>query len=397
MTIENVTVRPIEDSRGNPTIAVSVVADGGVGEASIPSGKSTGTREAKVLATNEAIQAGTRIAEALAGKDFPDNRTLDEALVAFDGTPLKTNLGGNTMLGVSIAFARARAAAESKEFWETLRAEYFPELTASVPPRIFANLINGGAHAKSNLSLQEYMVIAKPHPSLEDAVRGLKELHAMLGKMLETKFRGAPVGTGDEGGYVANFRDDLEPLEILAELLRASHRADVWFLGIDAAASSFFTRDAYRLGGETLAPAELAARYASYAKAVPLFKTLEDPFMENAMADFAALQKKEPELLVIGDDLTVTNAARIESAANEGAIKGVVVKPNQAGTVTETCDAMRTAAAHGVSVVVSHRSGETPDPFLVHFAKAGNAYGVKIGAPVTHRLPRYDELLRIYA
>lgn len=396
MRISNLSIKEIEDSRGEGTIAVLVTTDRGVGEASIPSGKSIGAREAKVVPPAEAIAAGARILQAVSEKDFSTNSDLDRFLIARDGTPQRENLGGNVMLGISLAFARARAAAEGKELWEILREEYFPTLATAPVPHIFANLINGGAHAKSNLSIQEYMVVAKPHPSICDAIDGLKELHAMLGEMLATKFPSASIGVGDEGGYVTNFRDDREPLEILAELLCAARRDEAWFLGLDAAASSFFKDGSYRLGEENLAPQELAARYALYAKSVPLFKTLEDPFVEDAQNDFAALQKHEPELRLIGDDLTVTNAALIEAAADAGAVKGVIIKPNQAGTVTETCAAMAAATRRGIDIIVSHRSGETPDPFLVHFAKAGNAYGVKIGAPISHRLPKYDELARLH-
>ncbi|MBI2278465.1 MAG: hypothetical protein HYU81_00105 [Candidatus Brennerbacteria bacterium] len=396
MKILDIRIREREDSRGAPTIVVFVTTKGGAGEASIPSGKSTGMREAKTLAPKDAVNAGAQIAAALAGHDFSNNRALDKTLIALDGTPLKKNLGGNVMLGVSLAFARVRAAAEGKALWEILRAEYFPDLAATPIPRIFANLVNGGVHAKSNLSLQEYLVVAKPYLSVSDVIAGLKKLYAILGKMLAEKFPSASVGIGDEGGYVADFRDDREPLEILTKLLRVSHSDDSWFLGLDAAASTFFKNGSYRLGNETLTAAELATRYASYAKTVPLLKTIEDPFAEDSLDDFAAFQKAHPELRLIGDDLTVSNAAAITAATARGAIKGVIVKPNQAGTVTETCDAITAATAHGLDVIVSHRSGETPDPFLVHFAKAGNVYGVKIGAPIAHRLPRYEELVRIY-
>lgn len=396
MRITELSVRTVTDSRGEPTIAVTLATDKGVGEASIPSGMSVGAHEAKVLSPDDAMRAGRSIADALSEKDFNAILELDRFLVSLDRTPQKEKLGGNTILGVSLAFARARAVAENRELWEILREEYFPDLKTAPAPRIFANLINGGSHAKSNLTLQEYLVVAKPYPSVSDTIRGLKEINAALGNMLAMRFPGTAIGVGDEGGYVLNFRDDREPLEILGELLQASRRDDMWFLGLDAAASSFFAGGKYRLGAENLSAQELAARYVSYHETVPLLKSIEDPFAEEAIEEFAAFQKKNPELLVVGDDLTATNAERIARSAAKGALKGVIIKPNQAGTVTETCEAMRAAMKRDLTVIVSHRSGETPDPFLIHFAKAGNAYGVKIGAPASHRLPRYHELARLY-
>ena len=397
MRIEAIAVREIADSRGEPTIEVIVVSDAGKEfSASIPSGKSRGSREAYVADPAAAAQSAAKIEQAIRDKDFTSVGALDRFLIELDGTPDKSALGGNVLLGVSIAFARALAGAEGRELWLHLRGEFFANSASDALQAIFSNLVNGGAHAANNLNIQEYLVVVTPAPSVRESVAKLTAFYHDLGGWLQQSRDLSAIRLGDEGGYSVDFKDNFEPLAVLGNRIRAAHLENEFALGIDAAASGFFKNGSYTFEGKGFSSDELKAIYLNYAAREPLLMSIEDPFAEHEGKMFAALTKEMPGKLIVGDDLTVTNPALVEQYAGEGAVNAVIIKPNQAGTVTETCEAVHAARKHGAAVIVSHRSGETDDLFIIHLARACGADGVKIGAPVSHRLPKFNELTRVY-
>jgi enolase len=397
MTIEKITVREIFDSRGDRTIEVGVREGGFSSSATIPSGKSRGSREAAVLSPGAARDiVESRVAASLAGKTFGSVAALDRALIELDGTQNKSVLGGNLILGLSVAHARNLAAERREELWQVLASEFFPDTAEPPTPVIFANLINGGAHAPNNLSIQEYLVLAATTTSVTETVEALIALYRAVGADITKRYGLRAIPIGDENGYAPNFKDGLEPLALLGEVMHSQGVAGNWRLGLDVAASAFLKDGRYEFEEKGRTAEELILRYGEYLASVPGLVSLEDPFSESDPAGFAAFRTRFPDLLVVGDDLTVTSPALIEQYAGEGCISGVIIKPNQIGSLSEACAAMRAAHAHGVKTIVSHRSGETEDAFIIHLARAGGAYGVKIGAPLKERISKYDELIRLY-
>ncbi len=394
MRVERIAVEEIPDSRGNPTIAVAVTTGTGTFSASVPSGKSRGSREAQVADTAAAVRSAAKTGEALRSKDFTSVGALDQFLIELDGTPEKATLGGNVTLGVSTAFARALAG--KRELWQALRDEYFAKDAHDGAPAILSNLINGGAHAENNLDIQEYLAVVKPLRAVGESVERLKDFYHDLGGHLQAKRNVPAIRLGDEGGYSLDFENNFAPLATLAEEIRAARLEREFSLGIDAAASNFFKNGSYTFGGKALSGAELEAVYTGYRAREPLLTSIEDPFAEVEGGSFATLREKMAGALIVGDDLTVTNPALIARYAANGSINAVIIKPNQIGTVSETCEAIRVARRHGVKVIVSHRSGETDDVFIIHLARACGADGVKIGAPARERLVKFNELVRLY-
>ena len=395
MKIQDITVRKIFDSRGEPTIEVSLKLGNRWFSASVPSGKSRGSREAKVFPFSEAVRVLARIRRAILKKDFSSIRALDNVLIRLDGTAKKSRLGGNLMLGISVAFARARAAAENKEVWQILRKEFFSGNSKTKIPLIFANVINGGAHADNNLDIQEYMVVARGG-SVRARVENLIDFYNRLGAILRKKNSGRRVPVGDEGGYSLDFKNNFEPIAVLENLVRARGLAKNFSLALDAAATGFYARGLYAFGGKKLTSARLAGEYARYFGKSKLLFSIEDPFAEKDAAGFSLIHKKMPGAWVVGDDLTVTNSSEIKKYAEQNAINAVIIKPNQIGTVSEAADAILAAKQCGLKTIISHRSGETEDAFIIHLAKASGADGVKIGAPTRERMIKYNELMRLY-
>lgn len=397
MRIKNVFVKEIFDSRADPTIEV-VISDerGKVYAAQVPSGKSRGKQEAAVLDFAAAKSALGQISPKLIGPDFRTLEELDSFLVQFDGTERKERLGGNLIIGISMAFSRALAAEKSAGLSQFLHDEFFKDIRTDTPPWIFSNFINGGAHATNNLDIQEYIVILKTKPPVKESIRTLIALYRDAGAKLKEKNHGKPVPIGDEGGYAMDFVNNFEPITILEERIRAAKMDDECNLGLDAAASNFYEEKNYRFDGKTLDSQKLTDLYLEYKKRSPLLYSLEDPFAEDDLLSFKRLKEKLPAMLIIGDDLTVTNPALIQRFAKDGMMSGVIIKPNQIGTVTETCRAIRASKESGLKVIISHRSGETEDNFIIHLAKASAADGVKIGAPVRERILKFNELIRLY-
>lgn len=413
MRITNIQTREIFDSRGEPTIEVLLSAEGRVFSAQIPSGKSRGSGEAVVFKPEQAAQSARGLGKKLIKKNFKNIRALDSVLLDIDGSSAKAKIGGNVALGISVAFARALAFAKRKEVWRLLGEEFFDKPKKAVrsvrraedrlrssqeePPLIFANLINGGAHAKTNLDIQEYMVVLDPKGDPARAVEKLIFLYRELGAILHRRALNGKMALGDEGGYALNFRSDFEPIEILSGLIKKLRLERQAFVALDAAASGFFKGNKYRFDELALTREELIKVYRNYFRRAELLFAVEDPFHESDHEGFRELRRVLPKALVVGDDLTVTDADNIRRFAKEGMINAVIIKPNQAGTITETCEAILAAEENGLKYIISHRSAETEDNFIIQLAKASGAYGVKIGAPARERLLKYNEFMRLYS
>jgi enolase len=397
MEIKAINIRTIFDSRANKTIEAEIVtAAGDVFRGIIPAGKSTGENEATIIAPSEAKNVVvTLIAPVLVGKSFSSMREFDGTLLALDSSAQKEKIGGNIVLGFSFAMLRAFAHEQKVEPWEILRKEYFAEVTDAATPHIFANLVNGGAHAANNLSIQEYMVVVPTtEPTLEADITNLITLHKDLGERLKKERNLPRVAIGDESGYAIDFENNYAPIALLDSMIE--ERKLNYRIGLDVAASGFFTHGVYSVNGDALGKRDMLSMYAELISKTPRLYSIEDPFEEHDNASFAALQAAHPELIVVGDDLTTTNQKTIEACADAKEISGVIIKPNQIGSVSETCDAIRSAHAKNVKTIISHRSGETEDNMIIQIAKASNAHGVKIGAPLRERIFKYNEILRIY-
>ncbi len=397
MKIKSAVLKEILDSRGEPTIEVGIKTKNGEFSASIPSGESCGSREAVVFSPERTKQVLVNLEKKLVGKDFENIKSFDGFLIGFDGTPDKSELGGNLMLGLSLSFARGLASENNLELWEILKSEFFSASSAdrSATPRIFSNFIEGGVHTKNNLDIQEFWVVAETKGGVTETYRKLSEFHKSVGEALKEKY--PEFKLGDESGYSLDFPSNFGPIEFLGNEIEKKGLAGEFSLGVDAAASSFYKDGNYIFEGKKLTSDELKEKYLEYFEGASLLNSIEDPFHEDDGESFLKLSSSlGGGKLVIGDDLTVTNQGAIKTYVARGAINGVIIKPNQVGTVSETCEAINVAHQNGVKCIVSHRAGETADNFLIHFAKAGGAYGVKIGVPAGDRLPKFKELIRLY-
>jgi enolase len=397
MKVSSLVARPILDSRGEWTVeATLTLQNGASATASVPQGKSTGATEARALSAAMAVKnINTTIATRIIHKDFLDQAAVDEFLVRLDGTAGKSRLGANAILAVSIAFLRATAQAKKLPLWKHIRDVYgiwVDPTTATLHPRLFMNVVNGGLHAGNDLHFQEYLIIPKCRTFRESIDVGTAIYRALGTALVKAKGRSAS-NLGDEGGFAPNFKNDLEPfamLRMVAKKLKLDKKID---FGVDAAATDIKGVTRAQLGN---AYKKLIKEYA------PLY--IEDPFPENDFKNFAALTAKyagndasvKSKLWVAGDDLTTTNTDRMELAQAKKSINAVIIKPNQIGTVTETLNAVRLAREYKWAVVVSHRSGETNDDFIADLAYGVAADGFKLGAPARgERIAKYNRLLEI--
>jgi enolase len=403
-TITDIRATTISDSRGKPTLSITVVASHAEGTFSVPSGASTGSHEAFELRDADGLpgQSGMdtaiaglvrEIRPALVGLDAADQITIDTKLITLDGTPDKSRLGGNTLIGVSIAAAKAAAAARGVQTFEHLRslADIAPSRRV---PFLYMNYINGGKHARSPLSFQEHLIVPDTE-SIAEALSMARDVGVQLeGLVAETYGADTTATMGDEGGFVIPESHPAVPFELLVSAIEKAGHTGRIHLATDVAASSFYEAGTYTVGGEACSAEKLAELHEYLAAHFPLL-SIEDPFEERATNDFVRLQQKLT-LRIVGDDLTVTSADRIRDAAKAGAMHAVIIKPNQVGTLTETLEAMRVARENNVDCIVSHRSGETMDDFVADLAYAFGCFGLKAGAPrKPERVVKYERLQAI--
>jgi enolase len=402
--IISTSAREILDSRGNPTVEVEVVLDSGArGAAAVPSGASTGVHEAIELRDRDPHRYGglgvltavghvrETLAPLLAGRDPADQRGVDEALITADGTPNKSRLGANAILGVSLAVAHAAAADRGQALFRYLGG---PE--ASTLPVPLMNVLNGGKHADNGLEFQEFMVVPLGAPTFPEALRmGAEIYHALHRVLLE---RGLATGVGDEGGFAPRLAGNEQALELLIDAIgRAGYAPgrDA-ALALDPASSSFFDDGRYRIGGAAYSSPELVDYYARLADRFPIV-SIEDGLAEDDWDGWAALTRRLGERLqLVGDDLYVTNLRRIDEGIARGAGNAVLIKLNQIGTLSETLQAIRLTQRQRWAAVISHRSGETEDTTIADLAVATGAGQIKTGAPArSERVGKYNRLLRI--
>jgi len=390
--IQSVSATKILDSRGKPTISVTLATERTSESASVPMGASTGSREAKVLDADISIALiQGEVAAALAGKKF-DQQTLDDFLIQLDGTPNKARLGAGATLGVSMAFARAAATEASQPLYAYLAG--LAGTTPALPCPMF-NVINGGKHAKGGLSVQEFLFVPTGIATIVERLRAGEACIVALQALLEE--RGEATNMGDEGGFAPKLHDTGAALDLLAtSVITAGYAVKDIRLSIDAAASSFKKGDVYNLDGSELSAGRLCERWEALAKQYNLL-SIEDPFGEEDMGSFAALQARIGAM-VVGDDLTVTNVASIAAAAHAGAVRAVILKPNQVGTVSETIAAAQAARRESIALIASHRSGETLDTFIADLSVGLSCEYIKAGAPTRpERMAKYHRLVAIAA
>jgi enolase len=409
MQITRVAAREILDSRGNPTVEVDIWVDGGFGRAAVPSGASTGEREALELRDGDKARyrgKGVRravanvngeIAAAIRGKAF-DQRTLDQALIALDGTPTKSRLGANALLGVSMAAARAGAAADGIPLYQHI-ARLAGKESATLLPVPMMNILNGGAHADSSVDFQEFMVVPAGLASFADGLRaGVEIFHALRGIL---KKAGHSTGVGDEGGFAPNLRSNREALDVIVEAIRAAglKAGDEVFLALDVASSELWNGSSYVFSKSkepTRSSADMVALYEEWTRQYPI-ASIEDGVAESDWDGWKALTRALGDRVqLVGDDVFVTNPDILKKGIAEGVGNALLVKLNQIGTMTETLDAMALARQAGYATVISHRSGETEDTTIADLAVGTSAGQIKTGsASRSDRIAKYNQLLRI--
>ncbi|WP_236789344.1 phosphopyruvate hydratase [Amycolatopsis sp. GM8] len=402
--IEQVGAREILDSRGNPTVEVEVALDDGtLARAAVPSGASTGEHEAVELRDGDAKRYNGKgveravsavldeIGPELTGIEAVEQRVVDQKLVDLDGTPDKSRLGANALLGVSLAVAKA--AAESAEL-ELFR--YLGGPNAHVLPVPMLNILNGGAHADTDVDIQEFMIAPIGAESFREALRWGVEVYHSLKSVL--KGRGLATGLGDEGGFAPSLSSNREALDLITTAIeKAGYRPgrDV-ALALDVAATEFFADGTYSFEGSKKTAEQLSAYYGELLGAYPLV-SIEDPLAEDDWDGWVALTSQLGERVqIVGDDLFVTNPDRLEQGIDRGAANALLVKVNQIGTLSETLDAITLATSYGYKSMMSHRSGETEDTTIADLAVATGVGQIKTGAPArSERVAKYNQLLRI--
>jgi len=402
-SIEAIHARQILDSRGNPTIEVEVVLDDGThSRAAVPSGASTGAFEAVELRDGGEEYGGKGVERAvtavieeiqpeLLGEDADEQRLIDFAMIDLDGTPDKSRLGANAILGVSLAVARAAAESADLPLFR-----YLGGPNARVLPVPMMNILNGGAHADTNVDIQEFMIAPIGAATFSEAVRWGAETYHSLKSVLRK--HGLSTGVGDEGGFAPSLEHNQAALDLLIEAIDQAGFApgpDV-AVAIDAAATEFYGEGGYNFEGRTKSAAEMAAIYERWLDAYPIV-SVEDPLSEEDWSGWQELTARIGDRVqVVGDDIFVTNPGRIQRGINERTANALLVKVNQIGTLTETFGAVELAQRHGFACMMSHRSGETEDTTISDIAVAINCGQLKTGAPArSERVAKYNQLLRI--
>ena len=408
-SIRSVSAREILDSRGNPTIEAEVVLDTNVcGRAAVPSGASTGVHEAVELRDGDARRYLGRgalravenvnniIGPALQGEEVFEQRKIDRILINLDGSANKANLGANSILAVSLAAARAAAAALGIPLYR-----YLGGTNACILPVPMMNILNGGVHADNNLDPQEFMIIPAGAESFSDSLRmGVETFHSLKAVLRK---KGYSTGVGDEGGFAPNVKSIEEALELILEAVsKAGYKAGSQvYLALDVAASELYADGKYHFrksGGGSFSAEQMVRLYERWTGQYPIV-SIEDGMAEDDWQGWVALTELLGEKVqLVGDDVFVTSPQRLRNGIADGVANGILIKLNQVGTLSETMDTIELAKADGYTTVISHRSGETEDPFIADLAVAANAGQIKTGsASRTDRVAKYNQLLRIEA
>src|SRR3989344_2227759 len=397
--ITKILAEEISNSRGSSTIKVTVLVGENFDSFSVPSGVSTGAHEAHELrdedkkGVKKAIdKINNIIAPALIGQDVLNQKEIDRIMIELDGTSNKDNLGGNSMIGVSIACAKTASKVSGVEVFEHLRtlAEMKPSRKT---PYLYMNLINGGKHAKNDLAFQEYHIVPDTE-NIEEAVEIGIVIQNTLKDLIRRDLGEESVSLGDEGGFAPKISDIKQPLFYLRTAIKQNDLEGKVRLALDVAATSFYKDGMYKIDGKDVSKAELLDIYNSLIEEFNLL-SIEDPFEEEDFESFKKL-KENNETIVVGDDLTVTNKNLLQEAIERGSINAMIIKPNQIGTLSETLETMKLARENDIELIVSHRSGETDDDFIADLAYAFNCFGLKSGAPLKpERKVKYDRLIKI--
>jgi enolase len=404
--INSVSGREILDSRGNPTVEVDVVLEGGIlGRAAVPSGASTGAREAVELRDGDknrymgkGVQSvvqkvGSVIFPALVGMDVFDQRAIDRRLIELDATPNKSNLGANAVLGVSLAVAHAAANAAGMPLFRYIGGPNACEL-----PMPMMNILNGGQHADNTVDVQEFMIMPVGAECFAQAMRMCAEVYQTLKQVIKSK--GMSTGVGDEGGFAPDLATNEDALRLIVEAIEKSgyRPGDDIAIALDPAATEFYADGRYVFAGEGISRSskEMTDLYAEWAKKYPIV-SIEDGLAEDDWDGWAKLTAKlGGNIQLVGDDLFVTNAAILREGIAKNTANSILIKLNQIGTLTETLETIETAHKAGYTAVVSHRSGETEDTTMADLAVAVNAGQIKSGAPCrSERVAKYNRLVRI--
>ena len=401
--IEDVYAIEVLDSRGNPTVKATVaLSDGTVASAIVPSGASTGKREALELRDKDERYCGkgvlkavenvnSQIAEAVIGLDAFDQKALDDEMRELDGTDNYSNLGANAVLGVSMAVARAAAKSLDVPLYR-----YLGGANASVLPVPMFNIINGGAHANNSVDFQEFMIMPFGFDKFSDALRAATEIYHTLKGLLNAA--GHSTAVGDEGGFAPNLNDNEEPIKLIMQAIeKAGYKAGEQIkLALDVAASELYENGKYKLEGKEFSSEELIERYAQLCEKYPIF-SIEDGLSEDDWTGWAKLTSRlGSKVQLVGDDLFVTNEKILREGIAKGVGNAILIKPNQIGTVSQTMQTIRLAQRKGYRCVMSHRSGESEDSFIADFAVAMNTGQIKTGATSrSERNAKYNRLLEI--
>ena len=372
-SIKNIKAEEILDSRGNPTIKVTIFSENFEASAEVPSGASTGKYEALELRDGDKNRFGGKgvlgaisniektIKPAILGMDPLKQKEIDDRMIDLDSTGNKSKLGGNAMIGVSLAVARLGAKISGKELFSYLK-ELGGIKTSRPLPYLQFNLVNGGKHAETPLAFQEYHVI----PDTTDLSEALEIIYKMQNGV-KKKLR---ANIGDEGGFVPQLTDTEEPLKIFSEVAEENGVSGKILYSLDVAASSFFDNGMYTIGDKKLTAEELLNLYKDICNKYPMI-SIEDPFNEEDFEMFSKMKKEIPNIKIIGDDLTVTNKTRLKEAIEKDSVGGLIIKPNQIGTLSEAIETMKLARENDLECIVSHRSGETNDAFAAGIKPAG--------------------------
>ncbi len=408
--ITNIKARWILDSRGNPTVETDVYSGKVYARSAVPSGASTGVSEALELrdggkaflgkhVTKAVSNVNKIIAEKLIGFDPREQKIIDEEMIKIDGTANKSNLGANAILSVSLACAKLAAKLAEKPLFSHLHELAYDKTREDfLLPLPCCNIVNGGEHAGNNLSIQEFMVLPIGAPSFSQAIQNVVEVYQNLKKLLGKKYGPSAINVGDEGGFAPNFSMTREAIDIIIEAIESAGflMGTDFVLGMDAAASEFFEDDTYDIDGKKLNEEELLNYYMDLIHDYP-FKSIEDPFDEKAFRGFSNITAKvDKTIQIVDDDITVTNIKILEKAIKEKSGNALLLKVNQIGSLTEAIEACKMAFKNGFNVMVSHRSGETEDPFIADLAVGLCTGQLKTGATArSDRTSKYNQLLRI--